>query len=136
MPGSLLPHRVRTNVVLMRPVPCPAPSGLWEDQCALVRKAGADEMAERRMSRIQWQQDQVAGVPLNRHVGFVGPVEVGSVAYDGSNRFWIWSTPLQEDAWGYGPTEQGAKTALELWLASWLENFRSFFQTDSDPPSS
>ena len=80
------------------------------------------------MSRIRWQQDLVAGVPLHRHVGFVGLVEVGHVAYDGSNRFWIWSSPLQEDAWGYGPTEQAAKTAFELWLRSWLENFRSFLQ--------
>ena len=80
------------------------------------------------MSRIRWQQDLVAGVPLNRHVGFVGAVEVGQVAYDGSNRFWIWSSPLQEDAWGYGPSEQAAKTAFELWLRSWLENFRSFLQ--------
>jgi len=86
------------------------------------------------MSRIEWRQDRVAGVPLNRHVGFVGTIEVGSVAYDGSNRFWIWSTPLQEDAWGYGPTEQAARTALELWLASWLENFRPFFQAGSEPP--
>lgn len=80
------------------------------------------------MSKITWHQDSVAGVPRHRHVGFVGPVEVGSVDYDGSNRFWIWSTPLQEDAWGYGPTEQAAKTALEMWLGSWLENFRAFFQ--------
>ena len=81
------------------------------------------------MSRIRWQQSLVAGVPLHRHVGFVGPVEVGHVAYDGSNRFWrIWSSPLQEDAWGYGPTEQAAKTAVELWLRSWLENFRFFLQ--------
>jgi len=79
------------------------------------------------MDRIRWQQDQVAGVPLNRYVGFVGRVEVGSVAYDGSNRFWIWSTPLQEDAWGYGRTEHAAKAAFEIWLASWLENFRPFF---------
>jgi hypothetical protein len=80
------------------------------------------------MSGIRWQQDRVAGVPLDRHLGFVGPVEVGQVAYDGSNRFWVWSSPLQEDAWGYGPTEQAAKTAFELWLRSWLENFRSFLQ--------
>ncbi|EIM29535.1 hypothetical protein [Microvirga lotononidis] len=80
------------------------------------------------MDRIRWQQDQVAGVPLNRHVGFVGPIEVGNVAYDGSNRFWIWSTPLQEDIWGYGPTEQAAKAALEAWLVSWLANFRPFFE--------
>lgn len=84
-----------------------------------------------RMSRIQWQQDKVAGVPLNRHLGFVGAVEVGHVAYDGSNRFWIWSTPLQEDVWGYGTTEQAAKAALEHWLANWLENFRPFFQADA-----
>ena len=71
----------------------------------------------------------MAGVPLNRYVGFVGAVEVGHVAYDGSNRFWIWSSPLQEDAWGYGPTEEAAKTAFELWLSSWLENFRSFLQS-------
>ena len=81
-----------------------------------------------RMSRIQWRQDRVAGVPLKRFVGFVGPVEVGQVAYDGSNRFWVWSSSLKEDAWGYGPTEQAAKTAFEIWLRSWLENFRAFLQ--------
>ena len=87
------------------------------------------------MSRIQWRQDQVAGVPLNRHIGKVGSVEVGSVAYDGRNSFWIWSTPLQEDACGYGPKEQAAKTALEFLLASLLENFSPFFLADGDPPS-
>jgi hypothetical protein len=92
-------------------------------------------IAEQGMSRIQWQQDHVAGVPLNRYVGFVGSVEVGNVAYDGSNKFWIWSTPLQEDAWGYGPTEQAARAALEFWLISWLENFRPFFQAGSEPPA-
>ena len=59
-------------------------------------------------------------MPLNRFVGFMGPIEVGNVAYDGSNKFWIWATPLQEDAWGYGPTDHAAKEALELWLAGWL----------------
>ncbi len=83
------------------------------------------------MTRIQWQQDTVAGVPLNRYLGLVGAIEVGSVAYDGSNRFWIWSTPLQEDAWSYGPTEEAAKAALEYWLASWLENFGPFFQAEA-----
>jgi hypothetical protein len=82
------------------------------------------------MSRIQWRQDRVAGVPLNRYVGVVGTVEVGSVDYDGSNGFWIWSTPLQEDAWGYGTTEEAAKAAFEAWLTQWLENFRPFFQPD------
>jgi hypothetical protein len=78
------------------------------------------------MSGILWRQDSVAGVPLQRYIGSVGPVEVGNVAYDGTNRFWIWASPLQEDAWGYGPTEDAAKRAFELWLRSWLENFRDF----------
>ena len=82
------------------------------------------------MSRIQWRQDRVAGVPLNRYVGTVGSVEVGSVDYDGSNRFWIWSTPLQEDAGGYGTTDEAAKAAFEIWLAQWLQNFQGFFQAD------
>ncbi len=82
------------------------------------------------MSKIAWRQDKVAGVPLNRHVGFVGPVEVGSVQYDGSNKFWVWASPLQEDVWGYGQTEEAAKTAMEFWLISWLENFRPFFQSN------
>jgi hypothetical protein len=80
------------------------------------------------MSRITWTQDSVAGVPLNRHVCHVGPVEVGNISYDGSNRFWVWASPLQEDAWGYGPSEEAAKAALEFWLAAWLANFRAFFQ--------
>ncbi len=92
------------------------------------RSQDITQSAEEWMSKIQWQQDHVAGVSLNRHIGFVGAVEVGSVAYDGSNRFWIWSTPLQEDVWGYGPTEQAAKNAFEIWLTGWLENFRPFFQ--------
>jgi hypothetical protein len=80
------------------------------------------------MSRITWRQDSVAGVALQRHIGFVGPVEVGNVSYDGSNKFWVWASPLQDDAWGYGPTEESAKTAFEIWLSSWLENFRDFFK--------
>ena len=80
------------------------------------------------MSKIAWTQDAVAEVPLQRAVGRVGAVEVGNVAYDGSNRFWIWATPLQEDAWGYGPTEDAAKAALEHWLKGWLENFRPFLE--------
>jgi hypothetical protein len=79
------------------------------------------------MSRITWTQDSVAGVPLQRYIGRVGSVEVGNISYDGSNRFWVWATPLQEDAWGYGPSEEAAKTALELWLTAWLDNFRAFF---------
>ena len=80
------------------------------------------------MSRITWTQDSVAGVPLKRYVGHVGPIEVGNISYDGSNRFWVWASPLQEDAWGYGPTEEAAKIALEHWLAAWLEPFRPFFE--------
>ena len=88
------------------------------------------------MSGIVWEQDAVAGVQLRRYVGRIGAVEVGNVAYDGSNKFWIWSTPLQEDAWGYGPTEQAAKAALEFWLVSWLKNFRPFFQAgNAEPPA-
>jgi hypothetical protein len=78
------------------------------------------------MSRIAWTQDSVAGVPLKRFVGRVGDLEVGDVSYDGGNRFWVWATPLQDDAWGYGPTEEAAKAAFELWLRAWLENFRPF----------
>jgi hypothetical protein len=76
------------------------------------------------MSAITWTQDSIAGVALKRFVGHLGPVEVGNVAYDGGNRFWIWATPLQEDVWGYGPTEEAAKAAFE----AWLENFRPFFE--------
>jgi hypothetical protein len=78
------------------------------------------------MSGVVWRQDSVAGVPLRRFVGSVGDIEVGNVAYDGSNRFWIWASPLQEEAWGYGATEEAAKQAFEAWLRAWLENFRGF----------
>jgi hypothetical protein len=81
-----------------------------------------------RMSRISWRQDSVAGIPLNRFVGFVGEIEVGNVSYDGGNRFWVWASPLQEDAWGYGPSDEAAKAALEHWLMQWLKNFRGFFE--------
>jgi len=80
------------------------------------------------MGRITWTQDSVAGVPLNRYVGRVGKVVVGDVSYDGTNRFWIWATPLQEDAWGYGATQEAAQAAFEAWLQSWLENFKPFFE--------
>ncbi len=82
------------------------------------------------MSRIAWTQDSVAGVPLKRYVGRVGALEVANVSYDGGNRFWVWATPLQEDAWGYGPTEEAAKAAFEHWLKGWLENFRAFFKDE------
>jgi hypothetical protein len=79
------------------------------------------------VSRITWRQDSVARIPLQRYIGSVGGVDVGDVSYDGGNRFWVWASPLQEDAWGYGPTEAAAKVGLEAWLAAWLENFRPFF---------
>ena len=75
---------------------------------------------------IAWIQDSVAQVPLKRHVGRVGAVEVGVVEYDWSNRMWVWSSPLAEDAWGWAPEEQGAKQAFEVWLRDWLSNFRAF----------
>ncbi len=87
------------------------------------------------MSAIAWTQDQVAGVPLKRFIGRLGEVEVGNVAYDGGNRFWIWATPLQEDAWGYGVTEEAAKAAMELWLREWLQNFGPFFDRGRDRDS-
>jgi len=87
------------------------------------------------MSRIAWSQDSVAGVPLKRFLGQVGSVEVGNVAYDGGNRFWVWATPLQEDVWGFAPTEDAAKAALELWLRGWLENFREFLETSRSGPA-
>jgi hypothetical protein len=79
-------------------------------------------------SHIVWTQDQVAGTPLRRYVGHVGGVEVGAVAYDGSNRLWTWSSPLQEDVWGHAQDEDAAKRAFEAWLRGWLESFRPYFR--------
>jgi hypothetical protein len=78
-------------------------------------------------SPIRWRQDDVAGVPLQRYIGHAGTVEVGFVEFDGGNRMWIWSSGLADEAWGWAPTGEGAKQALELWLRNWLENFRSLF---------
>ena len=78
---------------------------------------------------IAWKQDSVAGVPVQRFIGHVGAVEIGAVEFDGSNRLWIWSSPLVEDAWGWAPSEHGAKQALDLWLRNWLENFRAYMGT-------
>ena len=80
------------------------------------------------MSGIRWEQDAVAGVQLRRFVGRIGAIEVGNVTFDGGNRFWVWASPLQEDAWGYGPSEDAAKAGLEHWLTAWLENFRPFLE--------
>ena len=76
---------------------------------------------------ITWFQDSVATMPLRRFVGQVGTVAVGAVDYDAANGFWVWSSPLAEDAWGWAASEDGAKKAFELWLRQWLENFRPFF---------
>ena len=75
---------------------------------------------------ITWTQKSVAQVPLKRHLGRVGAVEVGVVEYDATNRMWLWSSPLAEDAWGWAPEEQAAKQAFALWLRGWLDNFRAF----------
>lgn len=67
-------------------------------------------------------------MPLRRQMGFAGAIGAGSVAYDGSNRFFVWSTPLQKDVWDNGPTEEAARTTLKLLPVAWLKNSRSFFQ--------
>jgi hypothetical protein len=59
-----------------------------------------------------------------RLVAFAGKLEVGTVLYDPSNRFWVWSSTLSDEAWGYGPSEDAAKRGYEAWLRAWLENFR------------
>ena len=78
-------------------------------------------------SPLAWSQEEIAGVRLRRHVARAGAIPVGAVEYDGGNRMWIWSTPLAEDAWGWGASEEAAKQALEAWLRNWLANFRTFF---------
>jgi hypothetical protein len=78
-------------------------------------------------SAVVWTQDSVAGVPLQRFIGRVGPIEVGSVEYDGSHRLWTWWSPLSEEAWGHAASEAGAKQGFEVWLRGWLEHFRPFF---------
>ena len=83
---------------------------------------------------IGWTQASVAGVPLQRFVARVGEVEVGAVEYDGTNRLWTWSSPLDIEAWGHAPTENGAKRAFEVWLRGWLDAFRPFFEMPPDPP--
>lgn len=75
---------------------------------------------------IAWTQHDLAGVPLRRFAGYVGAIEVGSIEFDPSNRMWLWSSPLAEDAWGWAPTEDGAKAAVSFWLREWLANFRAF----------
>ena len=81
-----------------------------------------------RESPITWTQDSVAGVPLRRFMGHVGTIEVGTVEWDGSSRFWTWYSRLSDEAWGHAQTEHGAKQAFEAWLRNWLENFRPFFE--------
>lgn len=82
------------------------------------------------MPSLEWTEETKAGVSLNRHTGRAGAIEVATVMYDGSNRFWVWSSPLADDAWGYGATLEGAKGGFEAWLRGWLENFRPFLDAD------
>ena len=79
------------------------------------------------MSAVLWSRQSVAGVPLRVFVGTVGEIVIGTVEFDGSNRLWVWSSPLSDEAWGYAPTEEGAKQALELWVKAWVQKFRAFF---------
>lgn len=78
-------------------------------------------------SPLTWTRDAVAGVPLRRSSARCGEIDVGFVEYDGGNRMWVWSSPLAEDAWGWGADESGAQQALETWLRGWLAHFRGFF---------
>jgi hypothetical protein len=79
---------------------------------------------------IVWTQPNVAGVPVGRLIGHVGAVEVGAIEFDPSNRLWLWSSPLVEDAWGWAPTEMGAKGAASVWLRQWLGNFQTFLSRE------
>ncbi len=78
-------------------------------------------------SPVTWTRPERHGVPLRRIVGHVGEIEIGVVEFDPGNRLWLWSSPLSEEAWGWAPSEDGARRALELWLRGWLEPFRPFF---------
>jgi hypothetical protein len=81
-----------------------------------------------RESPIAWTRSEIAGRPTRRAVGHVGEVEVGAVEFDPGNRLWLWSSPLADEAWGWAPSEEGARQALEVWLRAWLAPFRPFFQ--------
>ena len=78
------------------------------------------------MSALEWTQDLQSGIPVNRYTGRAGAIDVATVMYDGSNRFWVWSSPLADDAWGYGPSLDAAQRGFEVWLRAWLENFGAF----------
>lgn len=80
------------------------------------------------MPGLTWTEEKIAGAALRHHVAHAGTVEVGRVMYDGSNDFWVWSTQLAEDAWGYGKSVEGAKGGFEAWLKTWIENFRPLFE--------
>jgi len=73
-----------------------------------------------------WTQEERAGVPLAEFVGHAGAIEAGRVMYDGSNKFWVWSSALADDAWGYGTTRESAQAGFEAWLRTWLGIFRAF----------
>ena len=78
------------------------------------------------MTSLTWTQEERAGVPLAEFVARAGAIEAGRVMYDGSNKLWVWSSPLADDAWGYGTTREAAQGGFEAWLRSWLQNFREF----------
>lgn len=72
---------------------------------------------------LDWTPD---GAAPAGSVARAGAVEVARVMFDPSNRFYVWSSPLADDAWGYGPTEAAAQAGFEAWLLGWLDNFRPF----------
>lgn len=75
------------------------------------------------MKGVDWQQESTAGILLKEHVAHAGRVEAGRVMYDASQRLWVWSSRLADDAWGYGTTAEAAKAGFEAWLRGWLRNF-------------
>jgi hypothetical protein len=86
------------------------------------------------MSGLDWQQESTAGIALKEHVAHAGTIEAGRVMYDGSQRMWIWSSRLADDAWGYGMTAESAKAGFEAWLREWLRNFEGVMSRGSSTP--
>ncbi|MGD9739576.1 MAG: hypothetical protein AB7O56_01090 [Bauldia sp.] len=86
------------------------------------------------MSGLIWEQETTAGIPLNEHVAHAGTIEAGRVMYDASQRMWIWSSRLADDAWGYGTSAEGAKAGFEAWLREWLRNFEGVLPRGPSAP--
>lgn len=84
------------------------------------------------MAGLVWTEEKVAGSEHRHHVAHAGSIEVGRVMFDGSNGFWVWSTQLAEDAWGYGKTVEGTRGGFEVWLKQWLRNLRPLFDALGD----